>query len=251
MATALHNPIVLRELLQTARRPSTFALRALAPFALLTMALPLVQSARLTGEANWRKSAELYRPVFYTCVWLQYLAVTVAAAGYGLSAVTGESRRRTLDVLRTTPVCDGGLVWGKYAAVQLRGVLRAAALLPVLVFSMGLGNLPPGTATNSLVVILGASLYFGALGLYLGARPGRIEPVRAFLALVGPYAALLVLGWGLGPPSPGLVQAAVSFVALAKIGEASPPTGWSVAGLAGTSFVLHAVAVRLPFRERK
>ncbi len=197
------NPLILKELLQAAHRRRTYALRAgltLVAAVIIGFRLYAYLSAAQGFGYDWRRMADIARPVFEVTVWIQLFAFGFMAMAYGAEALQLEWTRRTLEVLCTTPITKREIVFGKFASVLCRILLVAVALLPILVIAFSLGHIPAGLALGSLAVIAASTTMCAALALLFSSlyRPGsRGWDVQVLLYLGLPLFVFLaaVIHW--------------------------------------------------------
>ena len=113
------NPIIVKELLQSARRPRTFALRTVLPLAVVGLvALQLTAVVVRLGQ-DPDAVAKISRPIFLTSMWAEFLVLSLLAAVLGWESVRQEWTRRTMDVLRATALTPAA-VWRK-PTIKIRG----------------------------------------------------------------------------------------------------------------------------------
>ena len=161
----LNNPIILKELIQAARHRRMFLVRvALPTLAVLLTAPGMIRSLRFAGQ-DWRAIAEIGRPFFETCAWLELIAFSVLAYLYSIAAIGDEWSSRTMEVLCASPLSAAGIVYGKFAAVLSRVLLVGLALLPVMCILFHVARVPPEMALGCMAIILGSALFFGSVGL--------------------------------------------------------------------------------------
>lgn len=190
----LSNPIILKEMVQASRHRRTFLVRAALPtLAVLLTAPEMMRTLRFAGQ-DWRAIADIGRPFFETCAWIELIAFSVLAYLYSIAAIGDEWSSRTMEVLCASPLSAARIVYGKFAAVLSRVLLVGLALLPVMGILFHVARVPPEMALGCMAIILGSALFFGSVGLLQAILfgTGRAAPL-AWFGILAPF--LLVVSF--------------------------------------------------------
>ena len=184
----MSNPIILKEMVQAARHRRMFLVRAALPtLAVLLTAPEMMRSLRFAGQ-DWRAIADIGRPFFETCAWIELIAFSVLAYLYPIAAIGDEWSSRTMEVLCASPLSAARIVYGKFVAVLSRVLLVGLALLPVMGILFHVARVPPEMALGCVAVILGSALFFGSAGLLQAILfgTGRAAPL-AWFGILAPF----------------------------------------------------------------
>ena len=234
------NPIILKELLQAARRKWTFTLRAALPLvAILLLAPQLINVLERSGQ-DWRVISRLAKSIFLTMAWLQLIAFSLMAFAFCSTTLHEEWRRKTMEVLCASPLSVAQVVYGKFLAVLGKLMMLALALLPVMGVWLHLGRMPREIVLGTFAIILGSVLLCGSFALLQAAsyRTGRGYGV-SMVSLILPYFLGLSLldayVWVRHP----LLEAALAPRAFFLMLYGSPPAGFTPGGFALLSLGIH------------
>jgi len=233
------NPIILKELVQAAHRPRTYLVRAGLPaLAMLLVAVQMPSVLRRYGN-DWRAVAQVSRPIFETCAWLELVTFSLLAFVYAAGTIQEEWTRKTMEVLCATPLSARRILYGKFAIVLVKVLAAGLALLPVMGVWFHLGRIPREMALGSFAVIAGSTLLFGSMGLVQAAafRPGVARGAGLISAIV-PYFFIVTLldayVW-VGHP---LLEASIPPRALYLVLTGTPPGGLSIGWFALLSLAI-------------
>ena len=203
------NVIVSKELLQDSRRPMGYVLRiGLPALAIVILAPRLVAIVRVAGQ-DWRAIANATRPFFMTVAWLGMIALSGFAVLFVAASFRREHERRTIDVLRTTPLRAGHIVLGKFVSSVARLMMIALAVAPVMALWLSIGRFPRELAAAAIGVIGASVFYFGALAALTASAfpPGGLREALGGTLLVGVLGGLVLLGVTVLEGNPFLIAA--------------------------------------------
>ena len=236
----LNNPLIAKELIQAAHRKRNYAARVAIPLAAILISAPQVLDVlRRIGE-DWRSIAQVARPIFETCSWVQLIGFSIAAFTYGAAALQQEWVNQTMEVLCTTPLSRFKIIYGKFVAVLSKLCLLWLSLLPVMGIWFYLGRIPRASALGSIAVIIGSAVFFGAIALTqaCACRTAAANLNATALIILPWYVVIILLDAYVFVRNPFL-EAAISPRALYLVLAATAPRGWSVGGFALLSMGLH------------
>jgi ABC-type transport system involved in multi-copper enzyme maturation permease subunit len=196
----LTGPILDRELLVTSRRLRYYLLRT-AYVLLLCLMLTFLW---LTTWFLDDKTSNVYRVTQMsaiarrtcgTIIWFQFISLQLLAVAMLGNSISDEVRKRTLDVLASTPITSLQIILGKLASRLLQILLLLALSFPFLAIIRSFGGIPWGFVAGGLAVTLTATIFAGALTVLLstGNRHAYRSIVAAFFLLSAIYALPPVL----------------------------------------------------------
>jgi ABC-type transport system involved in multi-copper enzyme maturation permease subunit len=189
------NPIYDKEMHAELFSQGTLMLRLVIQLSMI-LAIPL-----MTVLLFWKPDlAYLY--VGYVLVF-NILSAPVFTAG----TITGERERQTLDLLLTTTISTGQILWGKLLA----GYRVSAVLTGFLMFPMLLAWINPEVARNwqamiaFFVIILFASVFNSVLSLFISAlvRKTSTSLMLSYITLLALYLLPLALYYLITSSNPG------------------------------------------------
>ncbi len=157
--------MLLKELLVSSRRFRTYLLRLGYLMALLLYAMLVANAAMGNAAARFSVNdnsaaagaqvmADAGTRIAAAILWFQFVASQVLMLVSMSTAVTGEHRARTLEVLLATPLDRFQIVLGKLLAGLLRVGTLLLCSLPLLMLVRVLGGVPADTLIACLVTTL-------------------------------------------------------------------------------------------------
>jgi len=228
------NPIISKELIEAAHRRRTYVLRALVPVVAMLLLVPqLIWVLARYGGKDWRAIAQVSRPIFTTCAWLQLLALSLIAFMYAASSIRDEWTHKTMEVLCASPLSRWRILYGKFAIVLAKALALAVALLPVMGVWFHLGRIPREMAAGSIAVIAGSVLFFASVGLFQAAafRPQEGQ-VAGWTVVIVPYFLIVALADAFVLVGHPALEAAIPVRALALVLAGARPGGLSTGAFA-------------------
>jgi len=202
------NPIILKELIQSAHRRRTFLVRVALPLVAMGILAPqLIAVIAMSGQ-DWRALSNVARPMFNTWAWMQLIVFMILASSEARNCLQKEWTSRTMEILCATPLSVNGILFGKFLAVLGKVFFAGLALLPIVGIWFRFGRIPPNVVVGSLGVMLGSTILFAGLGLAEGAMAKPKQRLRTSgLTLSVVYLIIIsLLGAWLGG-KPGWVAA--------------------------------------------
>ena len=232
----LNNPLISKELIQASHQRWTYVARTGLPLLAIAILVPQLSVIFTVSGQDWRSLAGITRPIFYTCMWLQLIAFSLAASTYSISSVHSEWSDRTMEVLCATPLSRGKIVYGKFAAALSRLLLLAIAMLPIMGIWFHLGRIPREVVLGSLVVTLGSMFFFASVGLLSACASRSSSPL---VTLLLPWYLAIILVDAFVCKGHPLLDALIPPYALGVIMHGSPANSWSVYQFSLLSLGLH------------
>jgi len=200
----LAGSVLDKELRIASRHRSTYLVRAgyvvvLGLFVLAVWGETVLRPHVSPVTRAWQL-AEAGKTIVAVVTWIQFAVLQLVAVASLSNAVSDEVNRRTLGVLMVTPVTGLQIVTGKLAGRLLHLLLLLAISLPVLMMVRVLGGVPVDYVLSGYGITLTATLFCGALALWLSIHQRRpwvvmltAVSVTGLLWLVLPFAVLLYL----------------------------------------------------------
>jgi ABC-type transport system involved in multi-copper enzyme maturation permease subunit len=139
------------------------------------------------------RMADAGRAIVRDIVWFELLVLPLLAAILLSAAVSEELRRRTLDVLMSTPTTAAEIIRGKIASQMFQIVLLAAISLPLLVLVRVFGGVPWQYIAMSMTTVLLACLVAATVAAAGAAR--QWMPLQAIAIACGmcfPFAGIMM-----------------------------------------------------------
>ena len=161
--------VVERELLRTARRWQTYALRAAFAAGLLTVIVVYWATSVNTAISVDRQSlAQAGQIIFKLYVWTQFLVLGALTPIVVAQSIIEEREGRTLDLLAMTRLTPTRLLWGKLLSRVLSLELLILAGMPVMAICMSLGGVELVQLANVWIQMSVLVLAGGAVAAFLG-----------------------------------------------------------------------------------
>ncbi|GEM_PF-2982264 len=175
------NPLVLRELRGTLRSRGFFW----AMFGTLLVLGGIFLAVCFGQSLDMNESPERWGPwLFRVCIWSLEACLLLVFPSFTCTALASERERKTFELLETTRMTPGAIVWGKFCAAMLYAGLFLAAALPLVTLSFLFGGVAPAEVLRSFLFLLGLSASVAALCLAISApfRTVRWPVVLAYLS---------------------------------------------------------------------
>ena len=213
--------LIVRELVQSARRRHLYLLRMALPAIATVVLLPAVAAS----GTDWRTLSLATRPVYDLTAWMLLIVCTVLAGTYAALTIRLEWLRKTMPTLCITPMTYAGIVYGKLAGALGRVLMVALGLLPVAGIWLNFSRLPKETVLATAGVIAASVVLYAALCMLESAaslpKAGSAKGSFGYLAML--YAVATVAG-GIVPWFGQIYcRAAQPFWALYYVGQQTSP----------------------------
>ncbi len=86
------------------------------------------------------------------------------------SSIAGERERQTLDVMLTTPISAFSIVLGKVFSSMTQVLMYVLSSIPIMSLAFIIGGMSWGYILGFIVMVIYASFYVGAVGVYCSAK---------------------------------------------------------------------------------
>jgi len=186
---AIENPVLRRELLTALRSNKAFSLH----FFFLA-ALAFVVYRIWPDDAKLITSSDtLTRQIFHIFGESQLVLVSILAPAFSASAMTIEKERRCMDLLMTSPIRPGTILFGKYLSSVLYIFLLVVSTLPLVSIILWMPGLGPSDVLGLYMLLLSVAACFGMIGLTCSTFFHRSQSSLAITYMIVLPLALLLL----------------------------------------------------------
>ncbi|MEI8211277.1 MAG: ABC transporter permease subunit [Planctomycetota bacterium] len=161
-----YNPILYRELSNRLRSPKTMA--AILTLAIVSSLLVVMRwPSDATVDLVNQGALQVFRPVAFAIA----VAIMMLVPAFPATAIVTERIRGTLTLLLNSPISAWTIYSGKLFGNVLLGVLLFSVSLPALFACYAMGGISiNGHILPLLLVFVGMTLQYSALGLWVSAR---------------------------------------------------------------------------------
>lgn len=232
---SLPGPMLRKELRHIARPRRFYALLVVYCLAVLAIwvAHDCVGILWILPEAHERTAAAA-REMFSALCNLQFFALVLFVPPLIAGAVVGERETGTLDLLLTTQLADGEIIFARFASRLAVVALTMAGGLPMVFLILMLGGVDVLTLLRAQAVILVLLLVAGSVSIYCSCTSNT-----TLGATLRSYAALLI--WlfafpALVLPAPYLLAVAQPWSRLSMIAASACSPGLLLTAVADRSF---------------
>ncbi len=202
------NPIIVKELRTRMRGARPYAiltaflvLMALAGLGIYQM---MLQQSRFGGTLL---SAQVGQALFRGLTFVELLLVVFLAPSMTSGAISGEREHLTYDMLIATPLRPSQILSGKLVAALSYLFLLIFAAVPVFSVVLVFGGVELGAILRALALLVAATIFFGAIGLFCSAlmrRTSRATTIAYMVVLLLVGVPVLVASvWGQFSTPPG------------------------------------------------
>jgi ABC-type transport system involved in multi-copper enzyme maturation permease subunit len=162
-------PVFAREIVGTARKGRSYALRSVYSLALLAVLIASYHKAFGTDlvprSLSDTQITTFTHELFWHLVLVQGIVVVVLTPALVAGAIAGEVQRKTLGDLLTSDLSAVEIVLGKLAARLIHLGSLLAAGLPILLLTGLLGGLDPRLVLASVAATLSTAFFLGGLAI--------------------------------------------------------------------------------------
>lgn len=187
--TALvNNPVAVKELRGRMRGRRAFAVLTvyLLLLSVFVSLIYLLYSAA-AGQPGSGASRQAGKVVFYTLLVVEGFLVVLVGPAFTAGAISGEKERQTYDLLRTTALRPGILVFGKLVSALGYVLLLVIATVPLQSIALTLGGvtLPELLVTQLLIIV--AAITYAMVGLFFStvSRSTLAASMLALMSIMG------------------------------------------------------------------
>ncbi|MBI3098372.1 MAG: hypothetical protein HYY93_09050 [Planctomycetes bacterium] len=186
LAALLLHPICIREFRGMFRSLrffwTYFALLGGMGFAIILVMLTVsVGEVANPGDIGFR--------VFAIFCLLQAIGLGLVVPAIGCTGLVAERERHTFDLLITSTLTPGEIVWGKFSATLGYSALLLASALPLVSLSFLFGGVSPAMLLGSYAVLFLLAAFLSALGIFVSS----VSKTYARAIITG-YILTIVLG---------------------------------------------------------
>ena len=239
----LTGPILDKELRIASRRRRSYVLRSGYLVLLIILVAVAWATTVLTGSrtsTTWQTSrmGEIGWALVLTITWSQFLAAQILAAVMLSNSIGDEIRRRTIDVLMTTPINCVQIVLGKLFSRLFQLILLLAVALPLLAVIRVFGGIQWEHVVSALSITVTATIFVGSLSMFLSTkvhRPYLVILIMTILLVVAYSVGSLPFVFGVWSSTfASIMQHVNPFAAMMRISRGA----FSGTGMAGAYFSL-------------
>lgn len=192
------NPIIVKEIRSRMRGWRAFATLTGTLVVLAAFSYALYRLILASNSYNpLPLSPQIGQNLFAGLTFLELLIVCAIAPALTAGAISGEKDRQTYEMLLTTPLPPGQILWGKLVSSLSYVFLVIFAALPLTSIIFIFGGVQLRDLLKSLVVLLVVAVMMGVIGLFYSALFGRTGRATiaayltvAILLFVPPLAAI-------------------------------------------------------------
>ena len=174
---SLGRPLFVRQLQADFRRPRFFRSHL---GSLVALAVALVVLMTLKADQDDLTPTRVGRSLFSTFLVVQYLIVLVVFPAFSATAFSEERSSGSLDLLTTTRLSPGELVWGKFLASLVFCLLYVIGSVPLLAIAFLFGGVTPLEVFVGYSILVVATLFVSILGVWISsAATGNVQATLA------------------------------------------------------------------------
>jgi len=187
------NPILIRELRGRMRNPRAFWLLVGFLTAVAGTALLVYAASYLSSDGQSSGNNTIGNTVFFTLIVTAMAVLTIMAPVMAAGSIAGERERQTFDLLLTSQLSAGTIIFGKILATLAYCGLLLSAMTPLIAMTFLMGGVDLGELFIMYAIISASVLLFTCCGIYWSTRANT--PLTA----IG-FALATVLGFLFGLP---------------------------------------------------
>lgn len=260
MLAKLHvgmNPIVVKELRSRMRDSRAFITLTAALLVLGGSSYLLYRIVTASmAYSNMPLSPQVGQSLFVALAFLELMMVSAIAPAVTAGAISSEKEKLTYEMLLTTPLTPGSILWGKLVSALSYVFLLIFAAIPMASLIFIFGGVTLRDMFKALIILVVVAITLGMLGMFMSAWLGRTSraTVVSYLTVAALYVIPLIAYLSVGilrqaePPRALLVASPIS----ALFSAVTPPTAgygygsffWSIGlGLGGNLGVLSGATI--------
>lgn len=137
--------------------------------AIAVITMMVLRSESEYGGADYKTLMALF-PILATlqCFIILFMIPVLTA-----SSIAGERERQTLDVMLTTPISPFSIVLGKVFTAMAQVLMYVLSSIPIMSLAFIIGGMSWGYILGFIAMVVYASFYVGAVGVYCSAKRKR------------------------------------------------------------------------------
>jgi ABC-type transport system involved in multi-copper enzyme maturation permease subunit len=202
------NPIIVKELRSRMRGPRAFLVLTAMLLFLAGATYGLYRIVLTTASYSTLLSPNIGQTLFIGLALLELLIISFVTPAVTAGAVSSEREKLTYEMLLTTPLSPGSILWGKLIAALSYVLLLIFAAVPLASLVFIFGGVAPWEMVKALIVLVTVAVMLGVVGLFFSVWFGRTGR-----ATILSYLFVLVL----------FVAPLVIFIVAAAIRQGIPP----------------------------
>lgn len=170
LITDLFGPIFAKEMVEMARRWRYYQNRILFGGLVLVVLLIVYQETQyrytMTGGFTVNALSKMAETFFLSYLWVQYIAVYLFVPFFLTGVISGEREQKTLDLLFTTQLTNGEIIFGKLGSRVVSMLMLIFSGVPIVAITMLFGGVNVQVFLYGMLATLLAVLYASAFAIY-------------------------------------------------------------------------------------
>ena len=164
------NPILIRELRGRMRTPRAFWLLVGFLTAVAGTASLVYTASYLSSDGQSSGNNTIGNTVFFTLIVTAMAVLTIMAPVMAAGSIAGERERQTFDLLLTSQLSAGTIIFGKILATLAYCGLLLSAMTPLVAMTFLMGGVDLGELFIMYAIISASVLLFTCCGIYWSTR---------------------------------------------------------------------------------
>jgi ABC-type transport system involved in multi-copper enzyme maturation permease subunit len=164
------NPILIRELRGRMRTPRAFWLLVGFLTAVAGTASLVYTASYLSTNGQSSGNNTIGNTVFFTLIVTAMAVLTIMAPVMAAGSIAGERERQTFDLLLTSQLSAGTIIFGKILATLAYCGLLLSAMTPLVAMTFLMGGVDLGELFIMYAIISASVLLFTCCGIYWSTR---------------------------------------------------------------------------------
>ena len=164
------NPILIRELRGRMRNPRAFWLLVGFLTAVAGTASLVYTASYLSSDGQSSGNNTIGNTVFFTLIVTAMAVLTIMAPVMAAGSIAGERERQTFDLLLTSQLSAGTIIFGKILATLAYCGLLLSAMTPLVAMTFLMGGVDLGELFIMYAIISASVLLFTCCGIYWSTR---------------------------------------------------------------------------------
>lgn len=167
------NPIIVKELRSRMRGPRAFLVLTGMLLFLGGATYGLYRIVLTTASYSPLLSPNIGQTLFIGLALLELLIISFVTPAVTAGAVSSEREKLTYEMLLTTPLSPGSILWGKLIAALSYVLLLIFAAVPLASLVFIFGGVSPWEMLKALIVLVTVAVMLGVVGLFFSVWFGR------------------------------------------------------------------------------